>query len=71
MDVERRAQNSQNSVCSRAFVLTASLASSAVVWLAVVNALGYTILTGFFYCIGYCLAMILFFEALGYSLLGR
>ena len=40
MDVERRAQNSQNSVCARAFVLTASLASSAVVWFAVVNFLG-------------------------------
>ncbi|MCX6354758.1 MAG: hypothetical protein NTZ78_07640 [Candidatus Aureabacteria bacterium] len=69
--MERGTRDSQNPLFARAFVLTVSLASSAVVWLAVVNALGYTILTGFLYFIGYCLAMILFFEALGYSLLGR
>jgi hypothetical protein len=58
----------ENRVYARAFVLTTSIASSSIVWLAVVNALGYTMVAGFFYFIGYCAAMILFLEALGYSL---
>ncbi|MCX6339432.1 MAG: hypothetical protein NTX71_05880 [Candidatus Aureabacteria bacterium] len=50
------------------FVVAASAVASCVVWLAVVKGVGYSVLAGFIYGIGYFVAMVLFFEVCGYSL---
>lgn len=60
----------QRPVQARAFVLIASLIAAAVVWLAVVKAVGYSPFIGFLYFLGYFISMIIFFEVFDYSLFG-
>jgi len=52
-------------------VIAASAGASCAVWLAVVRGIGYSMITGLMYGIGYFAAMILFFEVWGYSLFGK
>ncbi len=58
----------RNPTQARFFVFITSLLAAAVVWIAVVKAIGYSMLTGFFYFAAYFVAMILFFTVSGYSL---
>jgi hypothetical protein len=52
-------------------VIAASAGASCAVWLAVVKGIGYSVIAGLMYGIGYFAAMILFFEVWGYSLFGK
>jgi hypothetical protein len=52
------------------FVVAASAVASCVVWLAVVKGIGYSVIAGFIYGVGYFVAMVLFFKVCGHSLFG-
>jgi hypothetical protein len=52
------------------YVIFASAASSFVVGLAVVKGVGYSVIAGLMYGVGYFIAMVLFFETCGYTLFG-
>ena len=60
-------EEQRNSTQARFFVIITSLLAAAVVWIAVVKAVGYSVLAGFFYFAAYFVAMILFLTVLGYS----
>ncbi len=60
----------QGGIKARAFVLVASAAAAATVRFSVVKAAGYPPYTGLIYFFGYFIAMVLFFQTLGFALSG-
>ena len=58
-------------IASRAFVVVVSAAASSILGFSVVSAIGYPPHIGALYSLGYFAAMLLFFDAFGYSLFRR
>lgn len=50
------------------YVIFSSAAASFIVGLAVVKGVGYSIIAGLAYGVGYFVSMVLFFETCGYTL---